>query len=420
MTFVRPLAIHNIVIPGDGSLTSLGCPWVFAELYKQVWGPGGLSTVWTASLAEDIDALAVLSATKLSGGINYVAGDVLTIPGGTFTQAATIKVLTDIAGVIDTFEVWDAGYYTVAPTSPASPPTGGSGTGASFSFTTGTRPGSYSFMLSRDSAPNDPQFNLRNFGTKAAQDSSYAYIGINPDGALDPILSSSSPAGPANFSGTYGEKCWSSTSYRYYMVFEYDDAIMVCNRSDSGDLTVHAMHFGRIMVPRWSADIDGGGGVYDHRLDGLGAMGYVPDLSNAVGRWFYYGSSTKAAMIRAGLGNSLTGTQNPTVGGWLSLGFHGLKQYRASGPATNTGFRNFAGTGLNRFEAKLLDNTFDYGEMKYCKHMGSGSAAQVYSSGGADYFLCLNSHLDVFPGANGFIWMHTTASYDALVLGTYT
>ena len=74
-----------------------------------------------------------------AAGVNYVVGDVLTISGGTGTSA-TIKVDKILAstGEITDFHLNSSGDYTVAPTSPASA-TGGSGSGASFAFSTETQ-----------------------------------------------------------------------------------------------------------------------------------------------------------------------------------------------------------------------------------------------------------------------------------------
>lgn len=51
MAFQRPLAIHNITLPGP----NYSIDDRMAALYDQLWGPGGVSTVWVASLPEEID-----------------------------------------------------------------------------------------------------------------------------------------------------------------------------------------------------------------------------------------------------------------------------------------------------------------------------------------------------------------------------
>lgn len=72
-----------------------------------------------------------------AGGASYVAGDVLTIAGGT-GRAATVEVLTVSTGAVATVQLLDAGDYTADPTTPNSP-TGGSGTGCSLTLTIATQ-----------------------------------------------------------------------------------------------------------------------------------------------------------------------------------------------------------------------------------------------------------------------------------------
>lgn len=72
----------------------------------------------------------------VSGGINYVVGDILTLTGGTFTTAATVEVLEVDAG---TGEITSIGMATggAGYTDKSDPPTGfsgGSGSGASLAF----------------------------------------------------------------------------------------------------------------------------------------------------------------------------------------------------------------------------------------------------------------------------------------------
>lgn len=73
----------------------------------------------------------VTTLTLASGGTGYVAGDVLTITGG--TSSATIKVITVSSGVIATFRILSGGSgYAVASAVTTS---GGTGTGATFNIT---------------------------------------------------------------------------------------------------------------------------------------------------------------------------------------------------------------------------------------------------------------------------------------------
>jgi hypothetical protein len=68
------------------------------------------------------------------GGTGYTAGDLLTVVGGTNTQAAVITVGTVSAGVITAATVTTFGQYSVVPTNPVSV-TGGTGSGATFTLT---------------------------------------------------------------------------------------------------------------------------------------------------------------------------------------------------------------------------------------------------------------------------------------------
>lgn len=76
-------------------------------------------------------------ATVASGGTGYAVNDILTLVGGTFTEAGTFKVTTiDASGVITGVTFVGAGTYTVAASSPVST-TGGTGTGATLTVTFG-------------------------------------------------------------------------------------------------------------------------------------------------------------------------------------------------------------------------------------------------------------------------------------------
>ncbi len=88
--------------------------------------------------------------TIVNGGSGYTAGDRLTANtgyDGTFNENSVIQVLTvNGSGVIQTAELYRAGSYETAPPSPC-PVTGGTGTGATFSFDmraqVGTQPQAY-------------------------------------------------------------------------------------------------------------------------------------------------------------------------------------------------------------------------------------------------------------------------------------
>jgi hypothetical protein len=73
-------------------------------------------------------------AAIVGGGTGYAVNDILTVSGGTFTTAATLRVLAESAGVITDVSVETSGQYSVAPSNPVSV-TGGGGSGATFTLT---------------------------------------------------------------------------------------------------------------------------------------------------------------------------------------------------------------------------------------------------------------------------------------------
>lgn len=85
------------------------------------------------------DTAAANAVTAINnGGAGHHAGDVITLAGGTFSTAITIRVLSVAAGVITAASVLNPGIYSVLPTYPASQgSTTGSGTGATFTLTCG-------------------------------------------------------------------------------------------------------------------------------------------------------------------------------------------------------------------------------------------------------------------------------------------
>ena len=63
------------------------------------------------------------------GTATYIVDDILTAVGGTFTRAATMRVITVSTGVITAIELVDPGEYSVLPTTLiANPVSGGGGT----------------------------------------------------------------------------------------------------------------------------------------------------------------------------------------------------------------------------------------------------------------------------------------------------
>lgn len=71
--------------------------------------------------------MVLLSASILSGGTGYVVGDIVTVSGGTFSNAARLRVDAVNTGVVTALSVYDPGTYTEPSASTAT--TGGTGTG---------------------------------------------------------------------------------------------------------------------------------------------------------------------------------------------------------------------------------------------------------------------------------------------------
>jgi hypothetical protein len=96
-----------------------------------------VSSNWCRSATTFSLEAVVISA----GGSAYVAGNTLTLAGGTFTAAAQLLVTgVSSTGAITAAQVSVPGTYTVPPSSPASV-TGGAGSGATFAINAATFPG---------------------------------------------------------------------------------------------------------------------------------------------------------------------------------------------------------------------------------------------------------------------------------------
>lgn len=73
--------------------------------------------------------IAVTSGVIGAGGTGYTANDIVTLGGGTSSRAATFRVTSENAGVVDGIELVDPGEYSVAPASSPQTTTGGTGSG---------------------------------------------------------------------------------------------------------------------------------------------------------------------------------------------------------------------------------------------------------------------------------------------------
>lgn len=86
-------------------------------------------------LAAILENNSVSVAAVNAGGSGYVVGDILTVAGGTALVAAQAEVTSVAAGVIDGIRIFNAGSYSVDPTTTANAVTGGSGSGATVDLT---------------------------------------------------------------------------------------------------------------------------------------------------------------------------------------------------------------------------------------------------------------------------------------------
>lgn len=111
--------------------------WYDTALPDSGRGAGIGPTVFSKPLMTGVDAQNDIldSFTIAAGGSGYVAGDVLTVSGGTALIAAEITVDTvDGSGAVLTGSISNAGSYTTLPTNPVSV-TGGTGSSATFNLT---------------------------------------------------------------------------------------------------------------------------------------------------------------------------------------------------------------------------------------------------------------------------------------------
>ena len=75
------------------------------------------------------------AAAVNAGGSGYSVDDILTASGGTFTHAATFRVLTVSSGAVTAVRIETGGAYTSAPSNPVSTTTSGGGTGCTLDLT---------------------------------------------------------------------------------------------------------------------------------------------------------------------------------------------------------------------------------------------------------------------------------------------
>lgn len=92
-----------------------------------------LETMWSWK-GTKTGVVQVATVSLVAGGTGYAIGNVVTLVGGA-GEAAQVEVLTVSSGAIATYRLVRTGYYTTAPSGTVGV-TGGSGSGATFSFTT--------------------------------------------------------------------------------------------------------------------------------------------------------------------------------------------------------------------------------------------------------------------------------------------
>jgi hypothetical protein len=101
----------------------------------------------TITITDSAPSTSTISAVTLNspGTGCYSLNDILTLVGGTFTDAAQIQVdstdqsCSSTSGVIQTYEITDGGTYTVLPGPTNVATTGGGGTGATFNISSGAQ-----------------------------------------------------------------------------------------------------------------------------------------------------------------------------------------------------------------------------------------------------------------------------------------
>lgn len=92
-----------------------------------------VDTAW--EVKQDYEAEEATAAAISAAGTGYAANDIVTVVGGSFTVAATVKVLTVSGGVPQTVEVYtEAGNYLTTPSNPAAT-SGGTGSGLTLTMT---------------------------------------------------------------------------------------------------------------------------------------------------------------------------------------------------------------------------------------------------------------------------------------------
>ena len=88
----------------------------FATTFTLGTYSGGVSSAGCTIRGSGQASQRLITPVIVSGGTTYVAADILTVSGGTFTEAAQFKVITVSSGVITEIRMERAGKYSVVPT----------------------------------------------------------------------------------------------------------------------------------------------------------------------------------------------------------------------------------------------------------------------------------------------------------------
>lgn len=129
----------------DGGTFTINEPRLFGD--PDEGGNGGVVGTFRFFAGSNSQAVSTYLSTQIvtaaalnAGGITYSVGDVLTAVGGTFTQAASIRVDTVSGGVVTAVSLISGGLYTAFPTNPVATtasPDDGSGCTIDLTFGTG-------------------------------------------------------------------------------------------------------------------------------------------------------------------------------------------------------------------------------------------------------------------------------------------
>jgi hypothetical protein len=121
---------------GTGTGTNPAYPIIIEKTFEPDRGAIEKRTQVVAATGSEIGSVSVGSTLQTllinAGGSGYVAGEVITLAGGSIVTAAKVRVLTVNNGAILTFIIDERGLYSATIASLTQASTSGSGTGATF------------------------------------------------------------------------------------------------------------------------------------------------------------------------------------------------------------------------------------------------------------------------------------------------